>query len=45
MAESIAVPGDAEVWRSAGEPARTQVRESFSLDGVARTWTELLVSG
>ncbi|MGW1799284.1 glycosyltransferase [Streptomyces sp. NPDC001984] len=44
MAKSIAALGDQEAWRSAGELARTQVRESFSLDGVARTWTELLVS-
>jgi len=45
MAEAIAGLGEQEDWLSAGEVARKQVRESFSLDRVAQTWTELLVSG
>ncbi|MGW1613395.1 glycosyltransferase [Streptomyces sp. NPDC002285] len=44
MAEAIAALGE-EGWRSAGELARTQVREGFSLERVADRWTELLVSG
>ncbi|MFE5917524.1 glycosyltransferase [Streptomyces sp. NPDC056468] len=44
MAEAIAALGE-EGWRSAGELARTQVREGFSLERVADSWTELLVSG
>ncbi|WP_210587759.1 glycosyltransferase [Streptomyces sp. GESEQ-35] len=45
MADAIAGLGEQEDWLSAGEVARGQVREAFSLDRVARTWTELLVSG
>ncbi|MEV6996524.1 glycosyltransferase [Streptomyces sp. NPDC093982] len=44
MAEAIAALGE-EGWRSAGELARTQVREGFSLERVAESWTDLLVSG
>ncbi|MEU2621357.1 glycosyltransferase [Streptomyces sp. NPDC007157] len=45
MAESIAGLGEQDDWRSAGETARGQVREGFSLERVAKEWTELLVSG
>ncbi|WP_328370910.1 glycosyltransferase [Streptomyces sp. NBC_00445] len=45
MAETIAALGEPEPWRSAGELARTQVRQAFSLERVARSWTDLLVSG
>ncbi|OIJ64779.1 glycosyltransferase [Streptomyces mangrovisoli] len=45
IAESIAELDDEKRWREAGELARTQVRDSFALDKVARTWTELLVGG
>ncbi|WDV56644.1 glycosyltransferase [Streptomyces coeruleorubidus] len=44
MADAIADLGPDE-WRSAGELARTQVHESFSLERVAGDWTELLLSG
>ncbi|MBZ9640267.1 glycosyltransferase [Streptomyces sp. PSKA30] len=43
MANALAGLGE-EGWRDAGELARTQVREEFSLERVARNWTELLVS-
>ncbi|MFE4666680.1 glycosyltransferase family 4 protein [Streptomyces sp. NPDC056716] len=36
---------DENGWRTAGQEARTQVRESFSLERVAQEWTDLLVSG
>ncbi|MFJ9350820.1 glycosyltransferase [Streptomyces sp. NPDC101237] len=45
MAESIAALGEQDDWRSAGEAARHQVREGFSLERVAQEWTDLLVSG
>ncbi|MBT1090642.1 glycosyltransferase [Streptomyces sp. Tu102] len=41
MAEAIAVLEEDD-WQAAGELARVQVREGFSLDRVAETWTELL---
>ncbi|MHC3468975.1 glycosyltransferase [Streptomyces sp. 7R007] len=44
MAEAIAALGE-EGWTSAGRLARTQVREGFSLEWVARRWTELLLEG
>ncbi|MFI9610621.1 glycosyltransferase [Streptomyces sp. NPDC052023] len=44
MADALAGLGE-EGWREAGQLARTQVREQFSLRRVARDWTELLVSG
>ncbi|MFC4471138.1 glycosyltransferase [Streptomyces xiangluensis] len=44
MADAIADLGP-DGWRSAGELARTQVQESFSLERVARDWRELLASG
>ncbi|WP_409474386.1 glycosyltransferase [Streptomyces sp. HC307] len=43
MANALAGLGEGG-WRDAGELARTQVREEFSLERVARDWTELLVS-
>ncbi|MEV7997091.1 hypothetical protein AB0O67_35985, partial [Streptomyces sp. NPDC086077] len=43
MADALAGLGE-EGWRDAGQLARTQVREKFSLRRVARDWTELLVS-
>ncbi|WP_432042132.1 glycosyltransferase [Streptomyces cadmiisoli] len=43
MAEAIAGLGE-EDWLSAGRLARTQARENFSLERVARDWTELLVA-
>ncbi|RPE38439.1 glycosyltransferase involved in cell wall biosynthesis [Streptomyces sp. Ag109_O5-1] len=45
MAEAIAGLAEQEDWQAAGETARGQVREGFSLDRVAKDWTELLVSG
>ncbi|MEU9449646.1 glycosyltransferase [Streptomyces sp. NPDC048277] len=45
MAEAIAGLADQEDWQAAGEAARDQVRAGFSLERVARDWTELLVSG
>ncbi|GAA2663211.1 glycosyltransferase [Streptomyces vastus] len=44
MADAIADLGPDD-WQSAGELARTQVRNSFSLERVAQDWAELLVSG
>ncbi|SDN32981.1 Glycosyltransferase involved in cell wall bisynthesis [Streptomyces sp. cf386] len=43
MADAIAALGE-DGWRTAAEVARTQVREGFSLDRVAETWTDLLVA-
>ncbi|MGW1544873.1 glycosyltransferase [Streptomyces sp. NPDC002309] len=43
MADALAGLGE-EGWREAGRLARTQVREQFSLQRVARDWTELLVA-
>ncbi|MFE9773379.1 glycosyltransferase [Streptomyces sp. NPDC005931] len=44
IADAIAALGP-EQWRTAGEAARAQVHESFSLERVARDWAELLFSG
>ncbi|GAB2860094.1 glycosyltransferase family 4 protein [Streptomyces deserti] len=44
MADAIADLGPDE-WRSAGEAARTQVHESFSLERVTGDWADLLLSG
>ncbi|MEU6200086.1 glycosyltransferase [Streptomyces sp. NPDC047061] len=44
MADAIAGLAEQEDWQSAGATARAQVREGFSLERVARDWTELLVS-
>ncbi|WP_217552119.1 glycosyltransferase [Streptomyces sp. GbtcB6] len=45
MAGAIAGLAEQEDWQSAGAVAREQVREGFSLERVAKDWTELLVSG
>lgn len=45
MAAAVAALSEQEDWRDAGEVARGQVREGFSLERVAKDWTELLVSG
>ncbi|MFF4118328.1 glycosyltransferase [Streptomyces sp. NPDC001714] len=45
MADAIAGLAEQEDWESAGAAAREQVREGFSLERVAKEWTELLVSG
>ncbi|MEU9335731.1 glycosyltransferase [Streptomyces sp. NPDC048290] len=44
MADALEGLGD-DGWRTAGQEARTQVREHFSLDRVARQWTDLLLTG
>ncbi|MFB8776354.1 glycosyltransferase [Streptomyces broussonetiae] len=43
MAASIATL-DRTTWQSTGDTARTQARARFSLNGVARAWTDLLVT-
>ncbi|WP_234538223.1 glycosyltransferase [Streptomyces shenzhenensis] len=45
MADAIAGLAEQDDWRAAGAAARQQVREGFSLERVAKDWTELLVSG
>ncbi|MGW3145239.1 glycosyltransferase [Streptomyces sp. NPDC001177] len=43
MTEAVAALADPEPFRSAADLARAQARESFALDRVAATWTDLLV--
>lgn len=43
MTKAVAALADPGAWRSAADVARAQARESFALDRVAATWTELLI--
>ncbi|MBA4864723.1 glycosyltransferase [Streptomyces sp. PSKA54] len=48
MAEAVAglveeTDGPGDPWRAAGQEARRQARETFALERVAETWTELLI--
>ncbi|MFJ3231753.1 glycosyltransferase [Streptomyces sp. NPDC086787] len=44
MAEAITTLTDPKPWHEAAALARTQARESFALERVAATWTDLLVA-